>query len=237
MTVAVAWVRTIHSCEELIFAADSRLSGGARTFDYCAKILTLPRSDCAIAFAGHTDNAYPMMHQLALAIDAFGPLRDRAMDIRQVRTHAIRIFDSMASSIRSDFESERVPDGVSFLFGGYSWVDKRFFIWNIHFSKEREGFVATAAVQLATNRGAGKVFIAGPDRVAESSSRSLGAVCFAGDQGPEASRRLLSMMTSRYAADASLFETGHLDWEPFQVVCGMLQDPKNRTRLVVRRSS
>jgi hypothetical protein len=64
MTIAAAWTRRIHSCNELVFVADSRLSGGARTFDYCAKILTLPRSDCAIAFAGSTDNAYPMMHQL-----------------------------------------------------------------------------------------------------------------------------------------------------------------------------
>ena len=67
MTVAVAWVRTIRDCEELVFVTDSRLSGDGCNFDACPKLLTLPRNDCLIAFAGYTGHAYPVIHQLALA--------------------------------------------------------------------------------------------------------------------------------------------------------------------------
>jgi hypothetical protein len=225
MTVAAAWVRTVGSCEELVFTSDSRLSGGARTFDYCAKILSLPRSDCAIAFAGYTGDAYPLMHQLALAIEAFHPLRSRTMDIRELRTHAIKIFDSMASSIESDFASERTPKDVSFLFGGYSWVEKCFYLWTIQYSEIRRGFVAHPARTLLTNRKAGKVFLGKSTSAERSGSRMLGQIAFAGDQGDEAKKRLLSMMTERYQANPSLFDEGALDFEPFETVCGMLRDP------------
>ena len=56
MTVVIAWVRTIQHCEELIFVSDSRLNDW-RNFDVCPKIITLPRNDCAIAFAGDTKDA------------------------------------------------------------------------------------------------------------------------------------------------------------------------------------
>jgi hypothetical protein len=227
MTIAAAWVRRLHSCNELVFAADSRLSGGARTFDYCAKILTLPRSDCAIAFAGSTDNAYPMMHQLSLAIDSFGPLRDRVMDIREVKTHALKIFDSMASSITNESPLLGPPDDFAFLLGGYSWIAKRFFIWTIRYSVAVNGFVAVEAPTLASNGMAKKVFYAGQQRLNESDSNALGQIAFAGDQGPEGSRRLIKMLTDRFAATPSLFDSAALDLEPFEVVCQMLKDPKH----------
>jgi len=225
MTVAAAWVRTIRDCEELVFVSDSRLSGGARTFDYCAKILTLPRSDCAIAFAGETDNAYPLMHQLALAIDVFGPLRERRMDIREVRSHAIKIFDSMSSSISSAFEEARTPDNVWFLFGGYSWVAKEFFLWKIEYSKERKGFIDVPAVLLATNSGAKKVFLLSErSALRDNTSRILGQVAFAGDQGGEGMKRLLALMTERYQQEPKMFDAGSLNLEPFEVVRDMLRD-------------
>jgi hypothetical protein len=68
MTVVIAWVRKIRNCEELVFVSDSRLSGDGRNFDACPKILQL-RNDCAIAFAGYSGHGFPMMLQLALAID------------------------------------------------------------------------------------------------------------------------------------------------------------------------
>jgi hypothetical protein len=52
MTVAIAWVRAIRDCEELLFVSDSRLSGDGRNLDVSPKILTLPRTDCAICFGG-----------------------------------------------------------------------------------------------------------------------------------------------------------------------------------------
>jgi hypothetical protein len=94
--------------------------------------MTLPRTDCAIAFAGYTGHAYPMMQQLALAIDAHAPLRRRSMDLAAMRSHALKIFDSMSELILS---SRLLSTPVSaapeaeFLFGGYSWIKKQFEIW------------------------------------------------------------------------------------------------------------
>jgi hypothetical protein len=53
MTISIAWVRHLSTYDELVFVSDSRL-GDTFTFDSCPKILTLPRNDCAISFAGDT---------------------------------------------------------------------------------------------------------------------------------------------------------------------------------------
>jgi hypothetical protein len=73
MTIVIAWVRNVSDCEELVFVSDSRLSGDGRLFDACPKIFTLPRSDCAIAYAGHTEDAFPMMLQFQRAIESYSP--------------------------------------------------------------------------------------------------------------------------------------------------------------------
>ncbi len=100
MTIAIAWVRRIADCEELIFASDNRLSGDAFNFDCCPKVTTLPRSDCGIAFAGYTGHAYPMMSQLALAIDSHAPAKRGSLDIAPLRKHALKVFNSMAEQLR-----------------------------------------------------------------------------------------------------------------------------------------
>src|SRR3954469_4813095 len=91
MTIAIAWTREISRCEELVFVTDSRLSGDGRNFDACPKVMTLPRTDCAIAFAGYTGHAYPMMQQLSFAIDAHAPLKRGSLDITQVKSHALKV--------------------------------------------------------------------------------------------------------------------------------------------------
>jgi len=58
MTLSLAWIRSVGNVQELVMATDSRLRRG-RAWDVAPKILTLPRTDCAICFAGDTDDAYP----------------------------------------------------------------------------------------------------------------------------------------------------------------------------------
>ncbi len=70
MTIAAAWVRKIHNCEELIFISDSRLCGGHR-WDECPKLTTLPGDNCVLAFAGDTGYAYPMMMQIRQAMNGY----------------------------------------------------------------------------------------------------------------------------------------------------------------------
>lgn len=80
MTLVTAWVRNKGDLCELVVASDSRLSGGQR-WDTCPKIVSLPRSDAVLAFAVHTDLAYPMMFQVIRAIASNPAFVERRYDI------------------------------------------------------------------------------------------------------------------------------------------------------------
>jgi hypothetical protein len=55
MTVALAWLGQRRDGREYLYMASDCRVTGARVLDTCPKILTLPRSDCAICFAGDTN--------------------------------------------------------------------------------------------------------------------------------------------------------------------------------------
>src|SRR5437773_10987764 len=95
MTIGFSWVGTRRDGREhLFFASDSRVRGGHR-LDACPKILTLPRSDCGICFAGTTAATYPLMFQVAQAIAAHEPARERSLDISKVKIHLLRVISDI----------------------------------------------------------------------------------------------------------------------------------------------
>lgn len=217
MTIAIAWTRTISGCEELVFVSDSRLSGDGTTFDACQKVMTLPRSDCAIAFAGYTGHAFPMMNQLSLAIASHAPLARRSMDLPALKSHAIKIFDGMSSEIRSSqllsSPADTMPS-AEFLFGGYSWVKKDFIIWKLSYSESLERFEAHPSNWLVRTPY--------QDRIAFRQSKNpksgqrLGRIIFAGDQADLAKELVVEKLKEKA-------EPAVLDWEPFEVVRDMLR--------------
>ena len=221
MTIAIAWTRKIADCEELIFVSDSRLSGDGLTFDACPKVMTLPRTDCAIAFAGYTGHAYPMMQQLSLAIASHAPLARRTMDIYSVRKHAMKIFDSMAIEIRSSEKLSLPADtrpSADFIFGGYSWIKKHFAFWRLYHSDQDRKFVAIPAQWLVQVQSHKRVVLRRNKSSVENGN--LGQIIFAGDQAPLAQRLLLERLNRHTALRG-------LDWIPFEVVRDMLRDPKH----------
>jgi hypothetical protein len=145
MTIGIAWVgqRQRDAREHLYIAADSR-TRGAYVFDACPKILTLPRSDCAICFAGVTSETYPLMVQLAYAIAAHEPARDRSMDISRLKYHLLRVFTDLIRTVK-DAVIPFTRDNAQFIFAGYSWMRKDFRIWTIHYSEKEKGFLAREA--------------------------------------------------------------------------------------------
>jgi hypothetical protein len=219
MTIAIAWTRTISGCEELLFVTDSRLSGDGRNFDGCAKVLTLPRTDCAIAFAGYTGHAYPMMHQLALAIDAHAPLQRGSLELPKVKTHALKIFQAMAVQIKSSTHLSTPADTypeAEFLFGGYSWIKKQFELWHIAFRKGDRSFAANPSKWIVYSSELDKVVV---KAAKNPGGKRLGVIAFAGDQAPLAQRLLLEKLNSNSPS------TTELDWAPFEVVRDMLRNP------------
>jgi hypothetical protein len=221
MTIAIAWTRRVLNYEQLLFVSDSRISGGA-TFDACPKVLTLPRTDCAVAFAGYEGHAFPMMLQLGLAIDAFPKAKRGAHEISRVCKHALRVFDTMATQMDTTIESERErltrPD-ANFLFGGYSWRNKAFQLWSIGYSASEKKFRAHPAPQLCYLPEQKIVTICNRPR---AESHSLGRIALAGDQKGVALERLKQLLLPRLSRRSKKFD---LNMEPFEVVRDMLRDP------------
>ena len=151
MTIALAWVGTrSDGREDLFFASDSRTRGGL-VLDVSPKILTLPRSDCAVCFAGDTAATYPLMMQLANAIGAHGPARDRALDIGSLKGHLLRVFSDIVAGIPKPPQPILCRD-VQFLFGGFSWRRKGFRLWTFYWNDNSRQFRARESVNFLDGR-------------------------------------------------------------------------------------
>lgn len=220
MTIAISWTRKIRDCDELVFVSDSQLSGDGSTFDGCPKILTLPRNDCAISFAGYTGHAFPMMLQLALAIDSHAPSKRGSLDLASLRTHALKLFDGMAEQLRPSKHvnnSEDSTPGADFLFGGYSWIKKDFQLWSVSYRAGDKRFVANPSQWLNYSEDAKRVILRNRKRA--NGEHNLGRIAFAGDQASLAKQLLLEKLNSKGGRRKAL------DMEPFEVVRDMLRNP------------
>jgi hypothetical protein len=81
MTLAIAWVsRRSDGREDLNFASDSR-TRGYMVVDSTPKLVTLPRSDSAIAWAGNSAATSPLVQHMSAAIAAHAPAHERNLDI------------------------------------------------------------------------------------------------------------------------------------------------------------
>jgi len=144
MTVGIAWLgERSDGRQHLFFASDSRVRGG-QYLDVCPKVMALPRSDCAICFAGDTGAAYPLMIQMANAISAHQPTRERALDITRVKDHLLRVFTDVVRHIQTA-PDPFVQRDAEFLFGGYSWLRGNFALWTIQYSPRARAFFAREA--------------------------------------------------------------------------------------------
>jgi ATP-dependent protease HslVU (ClpYQ) peptidase subunit len=92
MTISIAWVRNAGKTPELVFASDSRLTGGGNV-DHCQKVFSLPREDCCISFAGSTTIAYPFILQLQNSIYEYKRVLDRAVDVNFLRTRLVHLLN------------------------------------------------------------------------------------------------------------------------------------------------
>ena len=139
MTIAASWVRKVNNCEELIFISDSRLCGGHR-WDECPKLTMLPGQNCVLAFAGDTDYAYPMMMQIRQAMSGYRRIETRSMDVTDINGHILNHANHLMNTIYDLADPDYVPDN-EFIFGGYSWIEKRFRLWRYYYQKSEKMLV------------------------------------------------------------------------------------------------
>lgn len=211
MTLSIAWVRQSGTAHELVFASDSRLSGGGN-IDHCQKVFSLPREDCCIAFAGSTMIAYPFILQLQNTITDYKKVFDRAVDITKLHGRVVSLLNRFIvnheGTIPDDFEKDLLA--TSFLFGGWSWKMSKFYIWRINYEKPLRRYVASST-------GVVKRFGLPHNNPAQ--------VAFIGDYIPD----FLTKLSHKLGALTKVvLETGEpmkLDFEPLTVLAEMLSDP------------
>ncbi|MDR4506747.1 MAG: hypothetical protein MRJ65_00685 [Candidatus Brocadiaceae bacterium] len=142
MTLCIAWIREFEDNEELIFATGSTLTGGEK-WNHGIKLFELPRKDCLLCFAGETYHAYPLILNLISTIKHNNDLQNPVLDIQEV---LLMIVDTFSELVKLIFEKpfgniSHIGSEAKFLFGGWSWKENRFRIWNIYFSKDIDAFL------------------------------------------------------------------------------------------------
>ncbi|MDJ0736191.1 MAG: hypothetical protein QNJ47_19360 [Nostocaceae cyanobacterium] len=143
MTLCAAWIREKNNIEELIFATDSSLTGGEK-WNQGIKLFELPRPDCLICFAGSTARAYPLILNLISSIKLSKRLQSTHTDIEEVLNYLSSLFTSLVQTIVNEISGSDIHylrAEAKFLFGGWSWIQSRFRIWELSYSKDAEGFV------------------------------------------------------------------------------------------------
>ena len=201
----MAWIRKVGSREELIFASDSRLSGGS-DWDCCCKIMLLPRGDCLIAFAGDTRDAYPLMLQLRNWLELDPNARNTAYDINDLKKRIRSKFNDMRLFISDLPKGQIKPDSpdCELVFGGWSWKSQSFKVWRFHYIKQRDSFDFEPV---------GHSIKVGRDH----------PITFAGTRSAvELARdRIIELLKSR-----SRFQTPYFDMEPLDVLRDIIREAK-----------
>lgn len=201
MTLAVSWVREVNGCQELLVASDSRLGGGMR-WDQCPKIITLPRSDCFLCFAGDKDYAAPIMLQIYMAVQSYERLRTRAMDLHDFKGHLLNVINSLQKAIHYSSAGYDISE-TEFILGGYSWIRKAFSSWLIHFDKHDKIFKVRPSTRLI-----GK----------------FNGVVIAGDWKYKAKNLIKELLQSRYGLQTEKFTGDGFDFEPFEILRDLLRE-------------
>lgn len=142
MTLCVAWIRKVNDKEELIFATDSCLSGGER-WHSGVKLFELPRRDCLICFAGETTRTYPLILNLISSIKFDEHLSNTHIDIKEVLGYLTNLFTELCNSITNYAPQpfEEALGEFNFLFGGWSWQDADFKLWELRYVHQMKAFV------------------------------------------------------------------------------------------------
>ncbi|GGF66889.1 hypothetical protein GCM10011332_21250 [Terasakiella brassicae] len=143
MTISIAWIRKLPDGEELIFASDSRLSGGYQ-WDTAQKIFPLAGINAVISFAGDCDLAIPLVHQIKSSCENYGQFRDGSVDIHEVKGHILRIINDMRKNFAHAAPGvlEEMDKKTKILLGGFSFQKKRLVFWRLSHNRSIGEFAA-----------------------------------------------------------------------------------------------
>ncbi len=207
MTLCAAWIRQINSVEELVFATDSSLTGGEK-WNQGVKLFELPRPDCLICFAGETGRAYPLILNLISSIKLDRRLQSPRTDIEEVLSYLATLFTSLVGTIVNEIPGQDIHElraGAKFLFGGWSWLQGRFRVWQLYYSKDAEAFVYQEGTD-EPNKNRIYTFLGDPEDVVDNATQAYKQLIFDND-----------------------IQDDKMDMEPLQILIEMSRDRSIRT--------
>lgn len=207
MTLCAAWIRQINSVEELVFATDSSLTGGEK-WNQGVKLFELPRPDCLICFAGETSRAYPLILNLISSIKLDRRLQSPRTDVEEVLSYLATLFTSLVSTIINEIQGMDIHDlrsGAKFLFGGWSWLESRFRVWQLYYSKDAESFVFKECTD-EPNKNRIYTFLGDPEDLVDTATKNYKQLIFDSDR-----------------------QDDKMDMEPLKILIEMSRDQSIRT--------
>ena len=143
------------------------------------------------------------MHLASSAIASYERARDRSLDILDLKGHITRVLDEALSHVDSPVRDMKIPDGeTEFLFGGYSWVRKRFYIWNIRYGRSEKKFIAHDSATWFGQRS---------------------QIAFGGDWKVKGRNRLIQHLHKKHGVWPQTDKKVFFDWEPFEILRDILR--------------
>lgn len=211
VTIGVAWVRQGSDSKELWIVSDSRLSGNGHIWDSCAKLSMLPRRDAVMGFAGETQEAFPLMIQVANAVSSFRALREGVLELSRFIGHLELVLNEMMraliidDAVRTELPWQRAFSTVddTIVLAGYSRRANDFVIRSLRYQPDIRIW-KFARVSPSSPTGPRILHVFG-DAPSKAQFRSALHFCLEESGRHEA--------------------TDLLDMEPFEVLCDMLALP------------
>lgn len=217
MTLVALWVRPNSTVNELVAISDSRISGG-ESWDWCPKLMPLPRPATAIAMSGDATPAYAFLLQ---AMNACLLLDGNEAGRTDIRYLARKLYDAYAQSRKdvTDLPSMQldadVPNLDVVLFG-WSWRRLRFEAYSYRYDRNGKLVMST---------------------ISEFNEARPYGVYFAGDAAPTAKTRLHQLLKERGAPrpmrgqpdSKEQAQKAKLDWEPLEILQDLIADGMERT--------
>jgi hypothetical protein len=164
----------------------------------------LDRGDSFVAFCGDTTFAFPVIFQIQSALEIFEPSRDRSEDITKLLPRIVDLINAYRAAWKDVDPLVIAQENATtrFLFGGWSWKYRKFYIYPIQYNSKINLF------QAYTHKGIVK-------RLELSKDEKCIAI---GNYTPEFYEALKKTIKKHRLRT--------LNYEPLQVLSGMLRTPK-----------
>lgn len=156
-----------------------------------------------LAFAGETDFAYPIMLQMANAVNCYDRSATRQLSLTDLKGHLVRVANDMLRQEADVARGASHAPQVSFLIAGYCWKYRKFQIWTIEYEPQLKRFVHRVTPNW---RGA---------------QHQLKRLAIVGDHLDETREVLLHILQQR-----GTLSKGGFNMEPFDALLAMIDDSR-----------